>query len=33
MGAKLYNDLPIGVRTAENRKNFTEKLDFFFNTK
>ena len=33
MGAKIYNDLPKSVRTAENRKNFTEKLDFFVKTK
>ena len=29
MGAKLYNELPIDVRTAENKKNFKEKLDLF----
>ena len=29
MGAKLYNDLPIDVRTAENKKDFIEKLDLF----
>ena len=29
MGAKLYSDLPTSVRTAENRKNFMEKLNFF----
>ena len=29
MGAKLYNDLPIDVRTAENKKDFKEQLDLF----
>ena len=29
MGAKLYNNLPIDVRTAENKKVFKEKLDLF----
>ena len=29
MGAKLYNDLPIDVRTAENKKDYKEKLDLF----
>ena len=33
MGAQLYDDLPTSVRTAENRKSFVEKLDFFLNTK
>ena len=31
MGAKLYNDLPIGLRTAENNKDFKEKLNRFLN--
>ena len=29
MWAKLYNDLPIDVRTAENKKDFKEKFDLF----
>ena len=33
MGAKLYNDLPIDVRTAENKKDFKEKLDLFLKMK
>ena len=33
MGAKLYNDLPIDVRTAENKKDFIEKLDLFLKMK
>ena len=33
MGAKLYNDLPIDVRTTENKKDFIEKLDLFFKMK
>ena len=32
-GAKLYNDLPINVRTAENKKDFNEKLDLFLKMK
>ena len=33
MGAKLYNDLPVDVRTAENKNDFKEKLDLFFKMK
>ena len=33
MGAKLYNDLPIDVTTAENKKDFKEKLDLFLKVK
>ena len=33
MGAKLYNDLPINVRTAENKKDFNEKLELFLKMK
>ena len=33
MGAKLYNDLPIDVRTAENKKDFIEKLDLVLKMK
>ena len=33
MGAKLYNDLPIDGRTAENKKDFKEKLDLFLKVK
>ena len=29
MGAKLYNKLSTSIRTAENSKEFIEKLDFF----
>ena len=29
MGAKLYNDLPIDVRIAKNKRDFKEKLDTF----
>ena len=29
MGAKLYNNLPIEIRTVENKKDFKEKLDLF----
>ena len=33
MGAKLYNDLPINVGTAENKKDFMEKMDLFLKVK
>ena len=33
MGAKLYNDLPIDVRTAVNKKDFIEILDLFLKMK
>ena len=33
VGAKLYNDLPIIVRTAENKRDFNEKLDSFLKMK
>ena len=29
MGAKVYNNLPIDIRTVENKKDFKEKLDLF----
>ena len=31
MGAKLYNDLPIGLRTTQNNKDFKEILDRLLN--
>ena len=33
MKTKLYNDLPIDVRTAENKRDFIEKLDLFLKIK
>ena len=33
MGAKLYNDLPIDFRTAENKTDFKEKVELFLKMK
>ena len=30
MGARLYNDLPVDVRTAENKNDLKEKLHLYF---
>ena len=29
MGAKVYSDLPIDIRTVKNKKDFKEKLELF----
>ena len=33
MGAKLCNNLPIDVRTAENKEGFKKKIDLFLKVK